>query len=152
MSKQQHWINNRIKHIEGLKKPSAQQQEFIALATNNNRSKLEERDFKGLLRVEKLADEMLKAKAVVSSNKNANRKHERKARDHELYLSAGLLIMADLVDTKTGMPTLSKGKLLGALMSLAKVDEADPRWEEWERVGNERLNQASSTTSIAEPA
>lgn len=59
------------------------------------------------------------------------KKAERKARDHELYNSAGLLIMAGLVDTtKTGKPTIDKAELL-----LAKVPENDQRRLEWKKAG-----------------
>jgi len=47
-------------------------------------------------------------------------KAERTARTHELCNSAGLLILAGLVDTKTGKPAIDKGELLGAPWVLLK--------------------------------
>ena len=70
-------------------------------------------------------------------------KAERTARTHELCNSAGLLILAGLVDTKTGQPTIDKGELLGALLGLAKVPEEDPRRLEWKRAGDSMLTEQS---------
>ena len=67
---------------------------------------------------------------MLLAEKDAVKKAERKARDHKLYNSAGLLIMADLVDTKTGKPTIDKAELL-----LAKVPENDQRRLEWKKAG-----------------
>ena len=70
---------------------------------------------------------------------NAEKLAERKNRDHQLYQSAGLLILAGLVDTKTGKPTLDRGELLGALLGLAKVPADDARRSDWKRAGDALL-------------
>ncbi|MQT78371.1 conjugal transfer protein TraD, partial [Pseudomonas helleri] len=57
-----------------------------------------------------------------------------------LYQSAGLLILAGLVDTKTGKPTIDRGELLGALLGLAKVPADDPRRGDWKRAGDALLS------------
>ena len=78
---------------------------------------------------------------------NAEKAAERKARDRELYQSAGLLILAGLVDSKTGRPTVDRGELLGALLGLAKVPLDDQRRSEWKRAGDALLAAKSSTTT-----
>ena len=56
-----------------------------------------------------------------------------------------------LVDSKTGLPTLDKAELLGALMGLAKVSDEDPRREDWKRVGKEKLASNSKSSNVKQP-
>lgn len=86
---------------------------------------------------------MLKAKAESASIENAAKKAARKTRDHELYNSAGLMIVAGLVDTLTGKPLMDKAELLGALMGLAKVPADDSRRADWKKAGSDRLDSLS---------
>ena len=151
MPSQAQWIGNHLKYLQGFKKLSQQQQLFVELATKNKRSPTEEKRFKVTLKLEKLAEQTLKAKSEAASIENAARREARKARDHELYNSAGLLILAGLVDSKTGLPTLDKAELLGALMGLAKVSDEDPRREDWKRVGKEKLASNSKSSNVKQP-
>ena len=75
----------------------------------------------------------------INTEKKVAAKAERTARTHELCNSAGLLILAGLVDTKTGQPAIDKGELLGAVLGLAKVPAEDPRRKEWKRAGDSLL-------------
>ncbi|WP_238706275.1 conjugal transfer protein TraD, partial [Salmonella enterica] len=61
----------------------------------------------------------------------------RKARDHALYQSAGLLILAGLVDSKTGKPVDDTAALLGALASLNDLSRDNPKWSDWKIRGQE---------------
>lgn len=65
---------------------------------------------------------------------------------HEPYDSAGLLIMAGFVDTKTGKPLSDPAELLGALMGLAQVPAEDSRREEWRRAGAKRMTERTSSS------
>ncbi|WP_370599187.1 conjugal transfer protein TraD (plasmid) [Plesiomonas shigelloides] len=56
-----------------------------------------------------------------------------------MYQSAGLLILAGLVDTKTGKPNRDKGELLGALISLAESDVPDEKRAAWKSKGDALL-------------
>lgn len=69
-------------------------------------------------------------------------KDARRKRNHEMFESAGLLILADLVDSKTGTPSVDRGALLGCLMAVAKTLKKDPtsdRFQEWKKSGDARL-------------
>ena len=77
-----------------------------------------------------------KAKSDVVRIVQAEKESERKARDRELYQSAGLLILAGLIDTKTGTPVIDRGELLGALLGMAKVPTDDSLRSEWKRAGD----------------
>lgn len=130
------WLDDRLAYIRGLKAPSDQQALLVALAEKANQSAEDKRKIAALVRAEKAAERAQKARANAARIVNAEKAKARKARDRELYQSAGLLIMAGLVDTKTGQPTLDRGELLGALMGLAKVPEDDTRRTEWKRAGD----------------
>lgn len=133
------WIENHLKYLHGLKTLSHQQQRFIELATLDKRSALEEKKFKAALKLEKLTQQIVNSKAEMARLNSAAKRMERKARDHELYNSAGLLILSGLVDTKTGKPLIDKAELLGALMGLAQVPPNDKRRAEWKKAGSEKL-------------
>lgn len=141
MASNSQWIESHVQYLQGHSSLSQQQQRFLELALMKSRSALEEKQFKAALKLEKLSVQMLKAKAESASIENAAKKLVRKARDHELYNSAGLMIVAGLVDTVTGKPLMDKAELLGALMGLAKVPDDDARRAEWKKAGSEKLQK-----------
>lgn len=137
------WLNNRVLTLKALKSRTEQQNILIELSDKQNRTPQDDKKFNALVRAEKAAERANKAKQAASNliqaEKHAEKKAERKARDHELFNSAGMLILAGLVDTKTGKPTIDKNELLGALIGLAKVSETDQRRTEWKKAGAEIL-------------
>ncbi len=141
------WLTARIAYLRGLKSPSDQQRLLLLLADKPERSNDDNRKLAALVRAEKAAERAQKAKANAARIVNAEKAAERKARDRELYQAAGLLILAGLVDSKTGRPTVDRGELLGALLGLAKVPLDDQRRSEWKRAGDALLAAKSSTTT-----
>ena len=141
------WLTARIAYLRGLKSPSDQQRLLLLLADTPERSNDDNRKLSALVKAEKAAERAQKAKANAARIVNAEKAAERKARDRELYQSAGLLILAGLVDSKTGRPTVDRGELLGALLGLAKVPLDDQRRSEWKRAGDALLAAKSSTTT-----
>lgn len=139
---QDKWVEERIAYIRGLKSPNEHQQLLVELANKPKLSTDELRKLSVLVRAEKAAEKAQKAKASAARIVNAEKKAERKKRDRELYQSAGLLILAGLVDTKTGKPNRDKGELLGALISLAESDVPEERRAVWKAKGDAVL-QAS---------
>jgi cytochrome P450 len=141
--KNEDWLNNRVLTLKGLKSRTEQQNILIELFERQNRTPQDDKKFNALVRAEKAAERANKAKQVASNliqaEKHAEKKAERKARDHELYNSAGLLILAGLVDTKTGKPTIDKDELLGALIGLANVPSDHEKRIEWKKVGMARI-------------
>jgi len=132
------WTQERIAYLRGLKSPTDHQRLLLTLADKTDRTEDEERKLAVLFKAEKAAERALKAKAAAARIINADKAAERKARDHELYNAAGLLILAGLVDTKTGKPTRDRGELLGALLALAKTDDPQ-RWAAWKHAGDAKL-------------
>ena len=69
-------------------------------------------------------------------------KEARRKRNHGLFESAGLLILAGLVDTKTGMPSVDRGALLGGLLAVAKTLGSGPEAtnvQKWKNTGDALL-------------
>ena len=106
---QDKWLNERLAYIRGLKAPNDQQRLMLILAEKGTLSADESRKLNALIRAEKAAERAQKARADVARIMNAEKALLRKARDHELYQSAGLLILAGLVDTKTGIVDVTAG-------------------------------------------
>ncbi|OCX71055.1 conjugal transfer protein TraD [Acidithiobacillus thiooxidans] len=70
------------------------------------------------------------------------KKEARKKRNHALFESAGLMILADLVVSESGLPAVDRGALLGGLMAVAKTLEHGPestRFQEWKSAGDALL-------------
>ena len=135
------WLAQRIAYIRGLKAPSDQQRLLLMLAERTERTAEDERKMAALIRAEKAAERALKARAAAARIIESERAAARKARDRELYQAAGLLILAGLVDTRTGKPTRDRGELLGALVSLAEAQVDDAKRAAWKAKGDALMAQ-----------
>jgi hypothetical protein len=137
------WLKDRVAYLQGLKSRNEQQELLVLLAEKPNRAAQDDKKFNAIIRAEKASLRATKARQdaanLINAEKKAAAKAERAARTHELCNSAGLLILAGLVDTKTGKPAIDKGELLRALLGLAKVQAEDPRRLEWKRAGDALL-------------
>ena len=133
------WLEDRVAYIRGLKSPNDHQRLLLLLNDKKDATDDDRRKLVALIRAEKAAEKAQRAKASVAKIVNAEKQAERKRRNHDLYESGGLLILAGLVDTKTGKPTLDRGELLGALLGLAKVPADDARRSDWKRAGDALL-------------
>lgn len=130
------WILERLIYIRNLKSPNDQQRLLLLLYEKQIRTTEDNRKLSFLVKAEWAEVKAQKAKSDVARIVQAEKDSARKARDRELYQSAGLLILAELVDTKTGTPVLDRGELLGALLGMAKVPVDDPVRSQWKRTGD----------------
>ena len=141
------WLNDRVKYLKGLKSRNEQQELLVLLAEKSNRNAQEDKKLNAIVKAEKASLRATKARQdaanLINAEKKATAKAERTARTHELCNSAGLLILAGLVESKTGQPAIDKAELLGALLGLAKVPAEDPRRLEWKRAGDSLLAEQS---------
>jgi hypothetical protein len=133
------WLTDRLAYLRGLRSPTEHQRLLLQLADQPTRTEPETRTLAALIRVEKAADRAQKARAAAARLLTAEKIAARKARNHELYLSAGLLILAGLVETKTGQPTRDRGELLGALVALANTPATATQRATWKRTGDTLL-------------
>ena len=146
--KSDEWLKDRVAYLKGLKPRNEQQELLVLLAEKPNRTAQEDKKFNAIIRAEKASQRATKARQdaakLINEENRVAAKAERAARTHELCNSAGLLILAGLVDTKTGKPAIDKGELLGALLGLAKVPVEDPRRKEWKRAGDSIIADTST--------
>ncbi len=130
------WILERLVYIRNLKSPNDQQRLLLLLYEKKSRTAEDNRKLSFLVKAEWAEVKAQKAKSDVARIVQAEKDSARKARDRELYQSAGLLILAELVDSKTGTPVLDRGELLGALLGMAKIPVDDPVRSQWKRAGD----------------
>lgn len=137
--KAERWARERIGYWRGLKKPTEQQHLLLLLIEKEDRESREERMLTALIKAERAAERAQAASANAVKIMQAEKVAARKARDHEMYNSAGLLMLAGLVDRTTGKPTRDRGELLGALLAVADVKPDDERLKDWKLDGDEML-------------
>lgn len=143
MASKDEWQEQRLEVLRGLKKPTDHQRLLLALAVNPSPTLDDNRKLDALWKAERAEVRARDLRGVAANIVNEEKKAARKARDHELYESAGLLILAGLVDTKTGKPTIDRAELLGALLGLAKVPADDVRRSDWKRDGESRFAEVT---------
>ena len=142
---QEEWLSGRLGYLRGLKAPSDQQKLLLLLAEKPDRSTDDERKLRALIRAEKAAERAQKARASAARIIDAEKAAARKARDHELYKSAGLLILAGIVDSKTGKPIWGAQALLGGLLAMRHTQERDAgAVSAWHQRGEELMKKMKS--------
>lgn len=134
------WLSERVLHIRNLKSPSEQQRLLLLLFEKPTPSSDDTRKLNFLIKAEWAEAKAQKAKSDVARIVNAEKEAARKARDRELYQSAGLLILAGLVDTKSGSPVFDRGELLGALLEIKNRNVDSQVRSAWKRSGDELIN------------
>lgn len=148
--KQEKWAADRVQYIRGLKSPNEQQRLMVLLTDKANKTAQDIKTLSLLIQAEQAAEKAQEARAkvmnLIQAEKRAEAKAARKARDHALYQSAGLLIMAGLVDSQTGKPLDTPAALLGALASLNDLSRDNPKWVEWARKGGEMLKAGNKAS------
>ena len=121
------WLKKRIGFIRKLGEQTARQRQIIDLL--DNEAGLTEQERK-LLHVLATAEKN-ELQAQENARKQANQKRmegktQRRERNHRLFLAAGLLIEAGLVDTKTGELRYPKDNILQKLKAIRLVLETSP--------------------------
>ncbi|KKY66293.1 hypothetical protein OA40_11320 [Morganella morganii] len=142
--KQEKWAADRVQYIRGLKSPNEQQRLMVLLTDKVNKTTQDIKTLSLLIQAEQAAEKAQEARTkvmnLIQAEKRAEARAARKARDHALYQSAGLLIMAGLVDSQTGKPVDDTAALLGALASLNDLSRDNPKWSDWKIRGQDLLN------------
>jgi hypothetical protein len=141
MSKNEEWLQNRIKYIQGLKNPSTQQALLVQLINLPTKTPEQQKQLTALARSEYAADKASIARAKVikllTDEKKKAAAIERKARNHRLILQGVLFDLAELENR-------SRGELLGML--LAGAATTDPqKWQAWKVKGDALLAEKERT-------
>ena len=151
IEKQEKWATDRVQYIRGLKSPSEAQRLLILLTDKADKTTQDLKTLSLLIKAEQAAEKAQEARAkvmnLIQAEKRAEAKSSRKARDHALYQSAGLLILAGLVDGKTGKPVDDAAALVGALASLNDLSRDNPKWSDWKIRGQELLTRKKSDSA-----
>ena len=149
--KQEQWAAERVQYIRSLKSPNEQQKLMLILTDKADKTAQDIKTLSLLMKAEQAAEKAQEARAkvmnLIQAEKRAEARAARKARDHALYQSAGLLILAGLVDSQTGKPVDDTAALLGALASLNDLSRDNPKWSDWKIRGQELLNSKKSDSS-----
>ena len=149
--KQEKWAADRVQYIRGLKSPNGQQKLMLIHTDKADKKAQDIKKLSLLMKAEQAAEKAQEARAkvmnLIQAEKRAEARAARKARDHALYQSAGLLILAGLVDSQTGKPVDDTAALLGALASLNDLSRDNPKWSDWKIRGQELLNSKKSDSS-----
>lgn len=133
--KHNEWLTKKLAYIRGLKYPNEQQKLLLMLCEKPEKTNADNRAIAALIKAERSAERAKKAKIDADRIFEREKEKERKARDHELYKSAGLMILAGLVDSKTGKPTRDAAELLGALLDIAANQTDEGRRAIWREKG-----------------
>lgn len=130
------WIQNKVKELKESKTRTDEQELLLILHENKNRTAQENKEFDILVKYEKSLEQTNARKQAAVNVTQNKKKEERKSRDRKLYNAAGLLILAGLVDTKTGDTKLDAGELLGAFIGLANLPADHQKRAEWKKTGD----------------
>ncbi len=144
------WLAERVAYIKGLRNPNEQQRLLVVLAEKAEKTPADARRLSVLIRAERAAERVLRARAAANRIVNEERIAARKNRNHELFKCAGLLILAGLVDTKTGRPVWDSAELLGALADLAEAPHDEGRRQVWRACGESILSKKDATAKQEE--
>ncbi|MDB7395698.1 hypothetical protein PNB25_13135 [Enterococcus faecium] len=113
------WLKKRIGFIRKLGEQTARQRQIIDLIDNAAGLTEQERNLLHVLATAEKND-------LQAVQKRIEGKKQRRERNHRLFLAAGLLIEAGLVDTKTGELCYKKDRILQALKELKYDLETSP--------------------------
>lgn len=133
------WLADHIAGLRGRRNLSDQQKRFMVLADRVNRTSDEEHEFTTLASAERAAEGARRKLPQVTPNSSA----APIDREHELSRSAELLVLAGLLDSRTGEPVWDRAELLGALLQLAATPADSEARATWKRIGSAMLNAAS---------
>lgn len=119
------WLKKRIGFIRKLGEQTARQRQIIDLIDNEAGLTEQERKLLHVLATAEKNDlQAQESERKQAVQKRIEGKKQRRERNHRLFLAAGLLIEAGLVDTKTGELCYKKDRILQALKEL-KYDSGD---------------------------
>ncbi|EPR4038248.1 hypothetical protein ACU47A_004722 [Escherichia coli] len=113
------WLKKRIGFIRKLGEQTTRQRQIIDLLDNETRLTEQERKLLHVLATAEKNDlQAQESERKQAIQKRIEGKKQRRERNHRLFLAAGLLIEAGLVDTKTGEPGYKKDVLLQRLKAI----------------------------------
>ena len=119
------WLKKRIGFIRKLGEQTARQRQIIDLLDNEAGLTEQERKLLHVLATAEKNDlQAQESERKQAVQKRIEGKKQRRERNHRLFLAAGLLIEAGLVDTKTGELCYKKDRIFTAVEQMSVQQES----------------------------
>lgn len=106
------WIAKRMSLIRKFKEQTKRQREIIRLLDIDNRTSLEQKQLHVLATAEKNELQRQETAQRLEIQERIANKKKRRERNHQMFLSAGMLTQSGLVDKVTGTPNYDPERLI----------------------------------------
>jgi len=106
------WVAKRMGLIRKFKEQTKRQREIIRLLDIENRTSLEQKQLHVLATVEKNELQRQETAQRLEIQERIANKKKRRERNHQMFLSAGMLTQSGLVDKVTGKPNYDPERLI----------------------------------------
>lgn len=106
------WVAKRMGLIRKFNEKTKRQQEIIRLLDIENRTSLEQKQLHVLATAEKNALQRQETEQRLEIQKRIANKKKRRERNHQMFISAGMLTQSGLVDKVTGQPNYDPERLI----------------------------------------
>ncbi|WP_010165463.1 conjugal transfer protein TraD [Sphingomonas sp. PAMC 26617] len=140
------WANGHAERVRAKDNPSKDDKLFVLLFDKPDRTACENKTLSALLRVERAKETMRAGRGTIRQVTSAKAKEDRRERDHQRFLAAGLMTMVGLLDGQAGKPTWDRATLLGALDAMAKADASEDQKSRWKARGDALLAKPGDHT------
>jgi hypothetical protein len=140
------WASAHVDKVLAKTNPSKDDKLFMLLMHKPDRTPIDNRSLAALVRVERAKETVRAGRGMIRQAASATAKADRRERDHQRFLAAGLMTMVGLLDGQTGIPTWDRATLLGALDALAQVDASEDQKRRWKARGDALLAKTGNDT------
>lgn len=106
------WVAKRMGLIRKFKEQTKRQREIIRLLDIENRTSLEQKQLHVLATAEKNELQRQETAQRLEIQERIVNKKKRRERNHQMFLSAGMLTKSGLVDKITGKPSYDPERLI----------------------------------------
>ncbi|MEX9876155.1 hypothetical protein AB7X03_22415 [Providencia rettgeri] len=109
------WVAKRMGLIRKFNEKTGRQREIIRLLDIENRTSLEQKQLHVLATAEKNALQRQETEQRLEIQERIGNQKKRRERNHQMFISAGLLTESGIADKKTGKLNYDREMLLNAL-------------------------------------
>jgi hypothetical protein len=140
------WALAHVDKVLAKTNPSKDDKLFMLLMHKPDRTPVDNRSLAALIRVERAKETVRAGRGAIRQAASVTAKADRRERDHQRFLAAGLMTKAGLLDSQTGIPTWDRATLLGALDAMAQVDASEDQQRRWKARGDALLAKTGDDT------
>lgn len=106
------WVAKRMDFIRKLNEKTGRQREIIRLLDIENRTSLEQKQLHVLATAEKNSLQQKETEQRLKIQERIANKKKRRERNHQMFISAGMLTQSGLIDKITGKPNYDPERLI----------------------------------------